>query len=331
MPFLAGGGKEIPGSVSGIVRVNIGGVPQGIILRGRNAEKPVLLFLHGGPGSPVYPIAKNYPTGLEDLFTVAWWDQRGAGLSWSKTIPPQSMTTKQLIDDAIEVTEYLRHRFSREKIYLMGHSWGTYLGVFTVRARPDLYHAYVGTGQVVDQTQSEKDLYNYMLHTARENGDVKLEQRLLRFDHPENLSGEYMMVRNPVMNKQGVGMMHKKRSMFREIMLPVLRVREYTLGDKYGYMQGGIFSSRLVGDILTNSLMDDMVDLPVPVYICQGHYDRQTSYDLARRYFQHITAPVKGFYTFDQSAHSPFVEEPEKFRRILAEDVLRGRTDLADR
>jgi pimeloyl-ACP methyl ester carboxylesterase len=112
-----------------------------MVIKSRDETNPVLLFVHGGPGMPEYFLTQSYPTGLENDFTVAWWDQRGAGLSYHPRIPAKTMTVEQFIADTIGVTNHLRHRFGRHKIYLMAHSWGTFLGIQAAQRAPDLYHS----------------------------------------------------------------------------------------------------------------------------------------------------------------------------------------------
>lgn len=143
--------------------IEINGSKQGLFLQSENAENPVLLYLHGGPGSPEIAFAEKYPTGLEKLFTICWWEQRGSGISYNRKITPKEMTLEQMVSDTIEVTHYLRNRFGKEKIYIMGHSWGSLLGVITVKQQPEFFHAYIGIGQVAQQKRSERLAYTYML------------------------------------------------------------------------------------------------------------------------------------------------------------------------
>ncbi|MCB9036458.1 MAG: alpha/beta hydrolase [Lewinellaceae bacterium] len=133
----------MPGSISEKIYVNINGVEQGMFIKSKDATRPVLLFLHGG--IPVYFLTKKYPTGLEDYFTVVWWEQRGSGLSYSSNIPPESLTLEQMISDTKEVTNYLRKRLGQDKIYLMAHSGGTFIGMHVAARAPELYHAYIST------------------------------------------------------------------------------------------------------------------------------------------------------------------------------------------
>jgi membrane protease YdiL (CAAX protease family) len=126
-PFLDQDGSRLVGSISEKIFVNINGVEQGMFIKSKDATHPVLLYLHGG--MPEYFLTQQYPTGLEDYFTAVWWEQRGSGISYGADIPPETMILEQMISDTLEVTNYLRHRFGQEKIYLMGHSGGTFIGI----------------------------------------------------------------------------------------------------------------------------------------------------------------------------------------------------------
>jgi pimeloyl-ACP methyl ester carboxylesterase len=141
-PFLDENGNPLAGSISEKIFVNIDGVEQGMFIKGKNVHNPVLLYLHGG--MPDYFLTQRYPTSIEDDFTVVWWEQRGSGISYRDDIPKESITLEQLISDTLAVTNYLRNRFHREKIYLMGHSGGTFFGIQVAARYPELYYAYIG-------------------------------------------------------------------------------------------------------------------------------------------------------------------------------------------
>jgi pimeloyl-ACP methyl ester carboxylesterase len=135
------------GGISEKIFAVINGVRQGMFIQSTDAAHPVLLCMHGG--LPEYFLTERYPTGLENDFTVAWWEQRGAGLSYSPGIPLETMTVEQFIADTLSVTDYLRSRFSKEKIYLMAHSGGTFIGLHAAARAPEMYRAYVGVAQMV--------------------------------------------------------------------------------------------------------------------------------------------------------------------------------------
>lgn len=314
------------------IMVEINGFRQGMILQSQDPGNPVLLFLHGGPGSPEIAFTQDYPTGLDRLFTVCWWEQRGSGLSYSRRIPKSAMTIEQMMDDAIAVTNYLRNRFGKEKIYLMGHSWGSILGLLTVQKSPELFEAYIGMGQVVRQRESECLGYAYMLEQFRAAGNQKMVRKLERFplDKGGEISMKYLGLRSVGMGKLGIGIMHHSASFLDSVKI-VLRYRGYTVREKFKFALGNSFSLKCFLDFLIHSDFSEKVpSLKVPVYIFQGRYDYQVSYALAREFAKGLQAPVKGFYTFENSAHSPCFEEPEIMCRILSRDVLRGKTELAD-
>lgn len=314
------------------IYVEINGIKQGMFLQSENLKKPVLLFLHGGPGSPEFAFTAKYPTGLEKIFTVCWWEQRGSGISYNPRIAKEEMTIEQMISDTIAVAHYLRKRFSKEKIYVMGHSWGTLLGVLTVQQAPQLFHAYIGIGQVARQLESERLAYTFMLQEFRKANNKKMLRKLERFpvDKGGEVSLPYLGARSDGMMKLGIGIMHNCTSML-EFVMTLLGYKGYTLKEKLNFLRGSSLSLKCLWDfVLQTDLFTQVPELKVPVYIFQGKYDYQVSYVIAKEYAAAVNAPVKGFYTFEHSAHSPCFEEPEKICHILCNDVLQGKVDLAD-
>jgi pimeloyl-ACP methyl ester carboxylesterase len=331
-PFVDENGSPLAGSISEKVFVNINGVEQGMFIKSKDATHPVLLYLHGG--MPDYFLTQKYPTGLEDYFTVVWWEQRGSGISYSADIPPETMTLEQMISDTLEVTNYLRHRFGKEKIYLMGHSGGTFIGIQAAAQAPELYYAYIGVAQMSNQLKSERLAYEYMLQQFKESGNTKIVRKLE--EAPVTMTGgipdAYLAVRDPAMHSLGIGTMHDMDSVLTGIFIPSLQSRDYTLSEKFNTWRGKANSgvAPLWDDILATDLSKEVTELSIPVYFFEGIYDYTCSYTLAKEYFDQLKAPIKGFYTFEQSAHSPLFEEPEKMQQILQEDILLGMNNLAD-
>lgn len=329
-PFPGPTGEPLAGSLSEKVFTDIGGIKQGMFLRSRDTTQPVLLYLHGG--IPDYFLTPKHPTGLEDHFTVAWWEQRGSGISYSPDILPETMTLEQMIQDALEVTNYLRRRFGREKIYLMGRSGGSFIGIQAAARAPELYHAYIGVGQISDQLRSERLAYEYMLGRYKELGNTKMAQRLEAAPVTDGTPAAYLRLRDKAMHELGVGTMREMHSVVTGIFLPSLTCRAYTLREKVNMWRGKAQSgvSSLWGEILSTNLMQKVPALDIPVYFFGGIHDYTVSTALAKEYFGQLQAPLKGFYVFEKSAHSPIFEEPEKVQRILREDLLRGENGLAD-
>lgn len=331
-PFADGNGNPLAGSISEKIRVNINGVEQGMFIKSKDETNPVLLYLHGG--MPDYFLTQRYPTGLEDNFTVVWWEQRGAGLSYRADIRPETMTLEQLISDTLEVTNYLRRRFGKEKIYLMGHSGGSFVGVHAAARAPELYHAYMGVAQMSYQLKSERLTYEYMLQQFKENGNGKMVRKLEAA--PVTMTGgtpdAYLALRDGAMHSLGIGTTRDMKSVVTGLFIPSLQFREYTLGDKINLWRGKSSSgvSILWGEMQATDLSKQVTALDLPVYFFHGVYDYTCSYTEAKSYFERLDAPLKGFYTFEQSGHCPIFEEPEKLLQILREDVLSGTNNLAD-
>jgi len=336
-PFRDVNGNPLAGSISEKIYVDINGMEQGMFIKSRNINNPVLLFVHGGPGMPEYWLTQTYPTGLEDYFTVVWWEQRGAGLSYSANIPPETMTAKQFISDTLEVTNYLRKRFGQKKIYMMAHSWGSYIGIQAAARAPELYHAYIGMGQISHQIKSEQLSYAYALEYYKKNGNAdmmkKLEVAPPTLTVP--LPAAYDSLRDTYMHGAGIGTTREMDSVVAGIFLPSWEFREYTLAEKVNLWRGKVYSrSRDFGlweKMLATDLTQQVKELEIPVYFFHGQYDYTCAYPLSSAYFDQIKAPLKGFYTFENSAHSPLFEEPEKALNIMLEDVLNRTNTLADK
>ena len=323
-------GKEIANSLVKKSFIEIGGIRQGLFIRAENPENPVILFLHGGPGSPELPILIPFETSerLEKYFTVCYWEQRGAGMSFSNSIDPATMAMVQMVEDTRQMTEYLQRLFNQEKIYLMGHSWGAHLGVKTIEKYPENYLAYIGIGQVVNELESERLAYDYLLQHATEINDKAAIKKLKKFDRnsPDFPQIDYIMTtRTSLMNKYGVGMMRENFSML-ELLKELLLFKGYTFAEKINYMRGSLFSLTHLGmcdDIVNDNLFESSTIFQIPVYIMHGKYDYQVSYALAREWFEKIDAPEKTFFTFEKSAHSPIAEESEKFVQIIRDIALK--------
>ncbi|HSH20204.1 MAG TPA: alpha/beta hydrolase [Draconibacterium sp.] len=330
-PFFDNRGKQLEGSISEKTFVTIGGIQQGMFIKSKNKKNPVLLYLHGG--IPDYFLTRKYPTGLEDYFTVVWWDQRSFGLSYSANIPANSKNLDQMISDTQEVTNYLRTRFGKEKIYLMGRSGGSYIGIQAAARVPELYHAYIGVGQMSDQFKSEKMAYEFMLKEYRQKGNSKMLRKLEESPVTDNIPYGYLKLRDAAMHTLGIGTTRKMNSVITGLFIPSLTSREYTFKEKFNLWRSKAQSGvhLLWDEMIATDLIKKVTDVKIPVYFFHGIYDYTVSYPLAKKYFEAIHAPLKGFYTFEQSAHSPVFEEPEKAEKIIVTDVLTGNNSLADR
>ncbi len=331
--FVDESGKRLSGSISEKIHVNINGVQQGMFIIGKDVGNPVLLFLHGGTAMPEYFLAQNYPTGLEQYFTVCWWDRRGAGLSYQPNTPPETMTIEQSISDTLEVTKYLRNRFHKDKIYLMAHSGGSLIGIQAASRSPELYAAYIGVSQMSYQLKSEILSYEYMVRQYKEIGNMRMARQLEA--SPPTMSVplpiSYMKLRDKAMHGLGVGTTHDMKSEITGVFLASWLCRDYSLSEKLAIWRGKFSSDKILWDkMISMDLTKEVRKLDIPVYFLHGRYDYTVSYPLAKAYLKELQAPIKGFYTFENSAHSPMFEEPSRMKQILQQDVLTGTNTLSD-
>ena len=337
-PYLDQEENLVSGSISEKVFVKIGGVKQGMFIRGRDLRNPVLLFVHGGPSFPEFFLVEKYPTGLEDSFTVCYWEERGGGISFTPQVSLESMTLEQLVSDLIEVTNFLRERFSKEKIYLMAHSGGTAFAIQAAASSPRLFQAYIGIAQISKQAESEKTAYTYMLNRYIETGNSKMVSEFNKYPLIGNdsyiLPFFKSMLRDKAMHELGIGTMKNMKSIFKEIFLAVWLCRAYTLKEKFNIWVSKmtfINKSGLRDQIISTDFTRIVQEINIPVYFFSGEYDFTVNYELSKEYLTRIKAPVKGFYTFHNSAHSPMFEEPQVLYDIMVEDVLNNTATLADK
>lgn len=335
-PVLNEDGDVIQGSLSEKIFIEINGIEQGAFIRGENSANPVLLFLGGGPGLSTYFLFEDYPTGLEKHFTICCWDQRGSGISYNGNKEViEKMTMDQLIEDTVEMTNYLRNRFGQEKIYLMGHSWGSFCGIRTAAEYPDLYHAYIGMSQIGNQLTSEQKAYTYMLEEYQTADNRKMIRKFASYpiDESKEILLSYMnsSLRDQAMHDLGVGTTHEMDSVITGIFLPVMRCRAFSPSEKINVWRSKRELSQFQQEIILQDLTVEVPALEVPVYFLSGIYDYTVCHSLSKDYFNELQAPVKGFYTFSHSAHSPLFEEPDQMLKVMAKDVLNGTVDLADR
>lgn len=306
----------------------INGIEQFILVRGSDRNKPLLLVLHGGPGTSEMPMFREYNRALEQEFIVVHWDQRGAGKSFSVDIPDESMTVDQMIEDAHELTLQLKRKYGKNKIFLLGHSWGSFLGINTAYRYPEDYYAYVGTGQIAYQLKSEQLGYDFALHNARKANDKESIEDLLQLKQLsiDGKSSEEIM---PWIFKQRTYLGKYGGAMYQmdgaEMMMKAFaKNKELSNDDKEHFMDGTMFSlHRLFPTVLRTDLKQTIPELKVPTYFLQGTYDYTTSYTEAKKYFHQLKAPKKEFIDFNKSGHNPPFEEPEKFNKILVDKILK--------
>jgi proline iminopeptidase len=318
-----------PNGIDSLEPVRIGGIDQWIEVRGQNVNNPILLFIHGGPGIAFIPLAGAFQDPWENNFTVVQWDQRGAGktyMSNDKALLRRTMNVPQMEQDTLEVVNYLRNRFKREKIFVLGQSWGSVLGLWLAHEHPELIYAYVGVGQVVNMEQNAEIVYQDALQQARARHNeqaVRELESIAPYPSP-NADLRKMLIANKWAARllgpppSGAGFTDVKR-----IVLAVVSTPEYSLRDDYGFIRGQLFSAKiLLPEVMRVDLDKLGSDFRVPIFFFEGRQDPYCRPSLIWRYSQTIRTPQKEFIWFDNSGHFPFFEEQRKFADELFQRVL---------
>lgn len=302
-----------PGGISELKMVEIGGIQQWISVRGNNPANPILLFLHGGPGSPMMPESWTFQRPWEDFFTVVQWDQRGAGKTFSamKRQPDNSMTIEQMQSDAEQLIELLLRTYGKKKLFLMGHSWGSILGVRVAQHRPDLLYAYIGVGQVVNGEQNEVAGYQETLAQAEKVGNREAIRELKALAPYPNPNGFTPMSKVLTERKWDVtlgGMVYgQSKSDTSQIwaLSP-----DYTDYDDESAQLGEIASVKILLPQMEAVNFDHVTVFRCPVFIFAGAEDRTTPESLAEKYYESIQAPQKRFFLIQRAAHYVVTEVP---------------------
>jgi len=325
-PIVDDRGKPVPGSIAVLEKVILGGVEQSLLIRGVSVANPVLLFLHGGPGTSEMGLLRVHNVAaLERRFTVVVWDQRGAGMSFAGRLPESGMTVEQLVSDAVELSRLLCRRFEKERIYLAGHSWGSALGILTVKGHPELFHAFVGIGQVVNMLEGERISWDWTLAQAERAGDAKSVAKLRRIGRPP-YDGDLrskVVTQRTILARYGGEVHGNPRGGLLVTLRCLLATREYGWRDRVNFFRGIFESMRLLWpQILGIDLERQAPELAVPVWFLEGRHDREVPSELAERYCEALIAPRKELVWFESSAHFVNTEEAGAFNAFFVDRLL---------
>ena len=304
--------------------IDVNGTRQWVQVRGTDRDNPTLLFLHGGPGAPMMAMGPAYQNAWEQHFNVVQWDQRASGKTFfSQSVPPP--TYAEMLADAEAVTAWARRFTGQERIYLLGHSWGTMLGSDLVRARPDWFSAYIATGMVVDIASNERTGYTHTLHLAERMQHTEAVGELEALAPYPGADGslpiEHMETLRYWQTAYGVGLSHRfGPRTYRELAALLLRSPDYSLRDaSFFFRDLTELWAPLYQAIERYDVRAGGRSFPVPVIFLLGRHDWQTPSVLAEDFFwQELEAPHKRLVFLEHSAHTPFLDEPEVFARELA-------------
>jgi pimeloyl-ACP methyl ester carboxylesterase len=309
--------------INSLEKITLGNVKQWILIRGENTSNPILLFLHGGPGFPQMPFTHIDSPRLEEYFIVVNWDQRGAGKSYNEDIPKESMKIRQFLSDTYELIQFLKTRFSKDKIFLIGHSWGSVLGLYTAYRHPEDLYAYIGMGQIVNMREGELLSYNYTLDKAKEANDSTAICMLKGIGSPPYREGyQGLSAQRMLLTKYG--------GSFRKISYQDLgkywnSSPYYSEFDKSNLMKAFAQTQNVMwNELMEVNLATEIQSLQIPIYFFTGRYDYQTPFELLEDYFKVLEAPYKEMVWFENSGHVPNLDEPEIYQNKLINVVLKN-------
>ena len=312
-----------PNGIDEAMFVPIGGIDQWVTIRGENRSNPVLFFLHGGPGAAMSPFAGRFRPFERD-FVLVQWDQRGAGRTYGRNrrAPDAVGSLKHMTADGIELAEWLRTHLGKDRLILFGLSWGSVLGVHMVKARPDLFFAFVSSGQVVNMQAGEAMAYAQVLAKAKARGDAKRIAALEKSGAPP-----YHAARQIMAQRRVAGAYEPNAPSPLTLMAGLLTAPRYGLRDGLDFVAGIQATQKvflgpdLSGALLSIDLNALGTDFAVPVYVLQGDQDDYTPAPLARAWFDTITAPGKAYVSIEGYGHMAVAVAPERFRDELVERV----------
>ena len=294
-------------SVAELTSLTVNGDEQFLLIRGRDRNSPVILFLHGGPGMPAMYLGHAFQRELEEHFVVVHWDQRGSGKSFKAETDPEKLSTSALLKDTDVVVDFLRNRFDAARLWLVGHSHGAYLGVLYARRYEQKGCVFVGLGQVTNDGSSgpvaalqRRFLEDRRRELGLEPGAAIDESNLenLLFRSGSELYGE---------------------TSFAPLLLTGLMAPEYSLSDSLKVAKGSSFSSKHMRYDMPRDLLTHEWQFNVPIALIMGRHDMVTPTELARGYFEKIKAPLKAWYQFEEASHFPHFEKPERFAATMSE------------
>ncbi len=331
-PFLDGQGNVLPNSIAMHENMTLNGVPQRVTIRGKDMNNPILLMVHGGPGAPILPVFyKLLNVDLEDLFTVCYWEQRGSGLAYNDSIPDSSITLNQIVDDGLELSNYLKKTFKKDKIYIEGTSWGTAVGALMVQKKPELFHAFIGSGLMANQSLSGKLSYNFVMTEAQKRNDTVSINQLKQIGKPpysnnsSNGITEAFEIERTIVLKYAPLKLETDFKFIKNMFLNNGLTFKEKFTDMINNPESYYPASKILESTAINiNLIRDIPEWKVPVYILQGDNDHFTETSVAKAYFDSIVAPSKKWFLFKNGTHGVQIEYPEKYRSIYINEILKN-------
>ena len=291
------------GSIADLIELDVNGDAQYLLVRGVDRKQPVMLFVHGGPGMPAMFLAHDFQRGLEKEFVVVHWDQRASGKSFKGAATQDQLSTSLLLSDMDAVVDYLRGSLGADQLWIVGHSHGSYLGALYARRYPEKVCAFVGTGQVADEsgTGRTRAVQEEFLRGRLE--DLDLDPDTVIDD--SNLEELLFLTGSELYGETS----------FSPLLVSGLMAPEYSLFDALNIASGSSFSSQSMIYDMPRDLPASEWQFDVPVAVIMGRHDMVTPTQLSREYYDRIEAPTKAWYVFEETSHFPHFEQPRQVHK----------------
>jgi len=313
--FTDASGNPLPDSIAEERRVMLGGEEQYVLIRGKNRKAPLMVFVHGGPGAAETPFLRMHNSALEEDFVAVYWEQRGAVHSYDPESDPAKITIDRLTKDLGELINILLAEFEQEKVLLVAHSWGTILALEYVAVNPETVAAYIAISQTTNQADSDAEGYEWALAHARKIKDEAAIKQLEALGRPPYTIKQFVTQRRFV-NQFGGTFLDGASDL--ELAFSMIQTDEFSWRDLPSFVQGVDSSGAVLWP--EQKLYDASQRHPgidVPIVMIMGRHDRVISPTLGEQYFEMLEAPEKELIWFENSAHGPPFEEPEKFNEVV--------------
>lgn len=317
-PFRDEAGKVLAGSIAEAKYLRLGGLDQWVMIRGESRDNPALILLYGGPGFSETTFFRYFNQPLEKSFTVVYWDQRGSAKSFYRNLSRADMTVEQFLTDLDELVDYVRERLGKEKVTILGHSWGSQLGVLYAARHPEKVAAYVGAAQIGDPVAAESQSYAIALAQAERLRNEKALKQLRAMGPPPYDAKAVMTERTWLQRMDG---QLRGKALWNMIRM-VLGAPESSLFDLRRVMRGFWFSlDAMLPEVSRLNMMKLVPKLTMPVFFFLGREDHWVPPETSVAYFDALAAPSKKLVWFENAGHEVFADEPAKFNGAMIEMV----------
>lgn len=315
-----------PNGIEKLMTIPVNGTQQWISIRGRNLDNPILLFIHGGPAAPEMPTSWTFQNGWEDYFTVVQWDQRGSGKTYLANDPAKikpTLSKAQIVSDAEAVVRYLRATYHKDKIFVLGHSWGSAVGLSLAAKHPEWLYAYVGVGQMINGEANEREGYKAVLAAAEAAHNEKAVKELRALAPYPEPDGTIKLDKINIERNWNValGGLTYGRDDYGYYYHAGKLSPDYTDADYDAIDKGSALSLPALLPDFVGINFDNTTDFRCPIILFEGRHDYTTPSTVAAAWFARVHAPAKKFVWFENSAHMVQIEEPGRVLVHLVEDV----------